>query len=178
MKSCQIFNHKCFLGFFNVILLVSKSAVMISQVKRLNFLIFKFCGIVVLMTGFYLFTDNKRLLLSSLLIVSPDETNPLKNLKHPLFLYVAFSLTILGMIIISISFIGCCISLLNVNNHCCLLAMYFVMILLLLLVKFAVCIVITIWPKFLGLKLNATESVKVLQGKYGVPGFEKYTVGM
>jgi hypothetical protein len=84
-------------GIFQHYFAGKENSAMINEVKQLNFVTFQFCGILVLMTGFYLFTDNRRLLLSSLLIVSPDESNPLKNLKHPLFLYVAFSLTILGL---------------------------------------------------------------------------------
>lgn len=128
-----------------------------------------------LLTGFYLFTDKKRLLLSSLVIISNDDSNPLKDLSHPLFLYVACGLTILGMLIISITFIGYWVTLLN---NCCLLTFYFFMVLLLLLIKFGICIVITVWPQSLGLKMNGTEMVRILQGSYGVPGSEKYTVAM
>lgn len=128
-----------------------------------------------LLTGFYLFTDNKRIILSSLLIVKADDANPLKDLKHPLFIYIAFVMTIFGMIIVSVSFLGYWTSLLS--NYC-LLTSYFVMVLLLLLFKFSVCVVITIWPQCLGLNLNATEMVKILQGSYGVPGYEQYTVAM
>jgi Tetraspanin family len=127
------------------------------------------------MTGFYLFTDKKRMLLSSLVVVTPDEANPLRNLKYPLFLYVAFTLTVLGMLIVSISFVGYWTALLN---NCCLLSTYFVMVLLLLMIKFALCIIITIWPQSLGLNLNVTEMVKILQGSYGVPGLEQYSVAL
>lgn len=130
---------------------------------------------MVLATGLFLFTDKKRLLLSSLLLVTPDEANPLRDLKYPLFLYVACALTILGMFIVIVTFIGYWTAMLN---NCCLLTFYFVLILMLLLFKFAVCIVIAIWPQCLGLNTNATEMVKVLQGSYGVPGMEQYTVAM
>lgn len=151
-----------------------------SQVRSIRILIFpdfffQLCGVVVLMTGFYLFTDKKRMLLSSLVVVNPDEANPLRDLKFPLFLYVAFILTVLGMLIVSISFVGYWTALLN---NCCLLSTYFVMVLFLLLIKFALCIVITIWPQSLGLNLNVTEMVKILQGSYGVPGLEQYTVAL
>lgn len=115
------------------------------------------------------------MLLSSLLIVMPDMESPLRDLNHPLFVYVAFVLVVAGMIIISVSILGYWTSMLN---NCCLLASYFVMVLFLLMVKFSVCIVITIWPQCLGLNLNATEMVKILQAKYGVPGYEQYTVAM
>lgn len=128
-----------------------------------------------LLTGFYLFTDNKRLLLSSLLIVADNGDYPLKDMNYPLFLYVAFMLTVMGMLMVSITFIGYWTSLLN---SWCLLSLYFVLVLFLLLIKFAVCIVITLWPQFLGLNLNATEMVKIMQGSYGVPGSEHYTVAM
>lgn len=128
------------------------------------------------MTGFYLFTDKKRLLLSSLLIVTQDEANPLKDLKYPLFLYVACTLTIFGMIIISfVLFVGCWTSFMN---NCCLLSTYFIMILSLLLTKFAICVIIAMWPQCLGLNVSVTEMVRVMQGSYGVPGFEQYTVAM
>lgn len=126
------------------------------------------------MTGFYLFADKKRLLLSSLLNLATDDAN-LKDLEHPVLVYVASILVILGMMIITISFIGFWTTFFN---NCCLLSFYFIMIMFLVLLKFFFCIVITVWPQFLGMKLNATEMVKILQGKYGVPGFEKYTVAM
>lgn len=128
-----------------------------------------------MLSGFYLFTDNKRVLLSSLLIVTPDESNPFGDLKHPLFIYVACVLTVFGMLIVSISFVGYWTALLN---NCCLLASYFIMVLLLLVLKFSVCIIITIWPQSLGLNFNGTEMVRALQGSYGVPGFEQYSIAL
>lgn len=136
---------------------------------------FKCCGVVVMLSGFYLFTDSKRVLLSSLLIVTPDDTNPFGDLKHPLFIYVACVLTVFGMLIVSISFVGYWTALLN---NCCLLASYFIMVLFLLVVKFSVCIIITIWPQSLGLNFNGTEMVRTLQGSYGVPGFEQYSIAL
>jgi Tetraspanin family len=133
------------------------------------------CGIVVLLVGFFLFTDKKRILLSSLLVVTSDESNILKNLRFPLFLYVAFMLIVFGMFIVSISLIGYWTALLN---NCCLLSAYFTLVLLLLLLKFALCIVITVYPQSLGLNMNVTEMVKILQGSYGVPGQEHYTVAL
>jgi Tetraspanin family len=133
------------------------------------------CGIVVVLTGFFLFTDKKRILLSSLLVVASDENNLLKDLRFPLFLYVAFMLIVVGMLIVSISFVGYWTALLN---NCCLLSTYFAFVLLLLLIKFALCIVITVYPQSLGLNLNVTEMVKILQGSYGVPGHEQYTVAL
>lgn len=128
-----------------------------------------------MLSGFYLFTDNKRVLLSSLLIVTPDDTNPFGDLKHPLFIYVACVLTAFGMLIVSISFVGYWTALLN---NCCLLASYFIMVLFLLVVKFSVCIIITIWPQSLGLNFNGTEMVRTLQGSYGVPGYEQYSIAL
>jgi hypothetical protein len=75
-----------------------KYAAKVSRVKQLNLLKFQLCGVVILLSGFYLFTDQKKLLMSSLLVISQDESNPLKDLKHPLFVYVACALTILGLI--------------------------------------------------------------------------------
>lgn len=76
------------------------------------------------------------------------------------------------MMIVTISFIGYWTAILN--NYC-LLTFYFIMVILLLISKFGVCAVIFLWPQYLGLNLNSTEMVKVLQEIYGVPGFESYT---
>lgn len=172
MKSCRIFNQRCFLGIFNLVLMVKAFT---ERKHENNCGVLQACGVVVLMTGFFLFTDNKRLLLSSLLIVALEESNPWRDPKYPLFLYVAFALTILGMVIVTITFLGYWTAMLN--NYC-LLTFYFVLVLMLLLFKFAVCIIITILPQCLGLNMNATEMVKVLQGSYGVPGMEQYTIAM
>ena len=95
MKSCRIFHRKCLLGLFNLVFMVKNiSPTLNSKIKVLKF---QFCGVVVLLTGFYLFTDQKKLLMSSLLTIDSDESNPLSDLKHPLFVYVAFSLTVLGL---------------------------------------------------------------------------------
>lgn len=47
------------------------------------------------------------------------------------------------------------------------------MVLLLLLIEFSVCLMITLWPQCLGLSLDASVMVKVLQAGYGVPGKEQ-----
>lgn len=128
---------------------------------------FQLSGIVVMISGFYLFTDNKRILLSSLLIISPNENNPFYELPEPLFFYIAFILTIFGIVIVSVSFLGFWTS--YIHNYC-LLTIYFLLVLGLLLVEFAICLVIILWPQSLGLNLDTTEMVRRLQGYYGVPG--------
>lgn len=45
--------------------------------------------------------------------------------------------------------------------------------LFLLLIEFSICLMITIWPQCLGLNLDETLMVKVLQANYGVPGKEQ-----
>ncbi len=130
-----------------------------------------------LAAGFYLFTDKKRLLLSKLLIIAPTENNetPFNNLPQPFFYYIAFVLTVAGFVIISISMMGCWSS--YVNTYC-VLTVHFLLILLLLVIEFGICVVVTIWPNCLGLNLNVTRMVKLLQGNYGVPGNEQFTVAM
>lgn len=44
---------------------------------------------------------------------------------------------------------------------------------MLLLIEFSVCLMITLWPQCLGLNLDASVMVKVLQAGYGVPGKEQ-----
>lgn len=50
---------------------------------------------------------------------------------------------------------------------------YFLVVMLLLLIEFSVCLMITLWPQCLGLNLDASIMVKVLQAGYGVPGKEQ-----
>ena len=128
-----------------------------------------------MISGFYLFTDNKRILLSSLLIISPNENNPFYELPEPLFFYIAFILTIFGIIIVSVSFLGFWTS--YIHNYC-LLTIYFLLVLGLLLIEFAICLVIILWPQCLGLNLDTTEMVRRLQGYYGVPGTDYIIINM
>lgn len=50
---------------------------------------------------------------------------------------------------------------------------YFLVVMLLLLIEFSACLMITLWPQCLGLNLDASVMVKVLQAGYGVPGNEQ-----
>lgn len=50
---------------------------------------------------------------------------------------------------------------------------YFLVVLLLLLIEFSICLMITLWPQCLGLNLDASVMVRVLQAGYGVPGKEQ-----
>lgn len=124
-------------------------------------------GLSIIFIGFYLFSDQKRYLLSTLLVIDDHFFN---SLTYPLLYYVAFAFTILGMIISSISLIGYWTSC--VANYP-LLFVYFLLIILLLVFQFCACAVIITWPQFLGLNVNATQMVRVLQGNYGVPNHEQ-----
>ncbi|XP_035789020.1 CD151 antigen-like [Anopheles albimanus] len=156
MKLSKVFNHKFVLGSCN--------------------LIFMLCGIVLLSTGFYLFTDSPRILLSRLLISATEQhRTPLSELEQPLFHYVAFGLTSAGLVAIIASLLGCWATCMNTY---CVLTMYFLIILSLLIAEFGVCLMITAWPQCLGLNLNETAMVKALQGSYGVPGHEQFTAAM
>lgn len=55
---------------------------------------------------------------------------------------------------------------------------YFLIVLFLLIIEFGVCLLITLWPQCLGLNLDESIMVKVLQGSYGVPGKEQLTAAM
>ncbi|XP_052861344.1 CD151 antigen [Anopheles cruzii] len=156
MKLGSVFNHKFVLGSCNFI--------------------FMLCGITLLSTGFYLFTDSPRILLSRLLISATDQhRTPLSELEQPLFYYVAFGLTTAGLVAIIASLLGCWATCMNTY---CVLTMYFLIILALLIAEFGVCLMITAWPQCLGLNLNETAMVKALQGSYGVPGHEQFTAAM
>jgi hypothetical protein len=132
------------------------------------------CGVAILFVGFHLFTDNKRLLLTSLLVV---DDHPLQSfdLSYPLLFYVAFVLTIIGMVIAFVSFIGFWTACMTSYP---LLTVYFLLIIMLLLLQFIGCAAIITWPQFLGLNVNATQMVRILQGNYGVPNHEQWTIAM
>uniref|UniRef100_U5EX76 Putative tetraspanin n=1 Tax=Corethrella appendiculata TaxID=1370023 RepID=U5EX76_9DIPT len=157
MKLSKIFNHKFVLGSCNFIFLL--------------------CGITLVSTGFYLFTDGPRVLLSRLLITSSDHSHksPLTELPQPLFYYVAFGLTAAGLVAVLAAMLGCWASCMNTY---CVLSIYFVIILSLLVIEFGVCLMITAWPACLGLNLDENIMVKALQGSYGVPGQEQFTAAM
>lgn len=55
---------------------------------------------------------------------------------------------------------------------------YFLVVLILLLLEFSCCLLVTMWPQCLGLTLDETLMVKVLQGSYGVPGKEQLTAAI
>lgn len=61
----------------------------------------------------------------------------------------------------------------NFSLFFCSIIQYFLVVLMLLLIEFGVCLMITLWPQCLGLNLDETIMVKVLQGGYGVPGKEQ-----
>ncbi|XP_053687450.1 CD151 antigen [Sabethes cyaneus] len=156
MKLSKIFNHKFVLGSCN--------------------LIFMLCGVTLLATGFYMFTDAPRILLSRLLISTTEQhRTALSELEQPLFYYVALGLTIAGLVAITASLLGCWASCMNTY---CILTIYFLIILCLLIAEFGVCLMITAWPQCLGLNLDETAMVKALQGSYGVPGYEQFTAAM
>lgn len=67
----------------------------------------------------------------------------------------------------------CWIFPLDSDTHLFLEFQYFLVVLLLLLIEFSACLMIAVWPQCLGLNLDASIMVKVLQGGYGVPGKEQ-----
>lgn len=61
------------------------------------------CGLSLLLSGFYLYTDVNRILLSRLVGASSDK---LVNLPHPFFYYIALGLAAAGLVAIFASIIG------------------------------------------------------------------------
>lgn len=76
---------------------------------------FKACGLALLVAGFLLFIDSKRILLSRL-VGATSET--LLNLPHPFFYYIALGLAVAGLFAIFASFLGWWASCLN--SYCVL----------------------------------------------------------
>lgn len=64
------------------------------------------CGVVLLITGFYLFLDGERVLLSRLLVAANDKS-PIAALEQPLFYYISLGLIASGLVIITIALMGC-----------------------------------------------------------------------
>ncbi|XP_031621006.1 uncharacterized protein LOC116339326, partial [Contarinia nasturtii] len=87
----------------------------------------------------------------------------LSNLPHPFFYYLALLIAAVGLVVIFVSLIGwwtifwC--------NYCNL-SIYFLVVLLLFESTF--CSMVTVWPKCVGLQLNESLMVKILQNSYGV----------
>ncbi|XP_055838953.1 uncharacterized protein LOC129906975 isoform X2 [Episyrphus balteatus] len=130
------------------------------------------CGGFLIFGGFYIFTDTKRILLSRLLTSTSDQFN---SLPQPLFYYISFGLAAAGTIAVLASIIGFWASCLNTYWF---LGFYFSAVALLLLAESVVCLALTLWPHCLGISLDAIEMVKALQGNYGIPGKEQFTIAM
>lgn len=130
------------------------------------------CGTILIVSGFYLFSDTKRILLSRLLAATSEHLN---DLPEPLFYYISVGLAVAGLIAILAAMMGFWASCLN--TYCCL-SFYFLTVVVLLLAESVVCLAITLWPHCLGISLDENKMVKALQGNYGVPGKEQFTNAM
>ncbi|XP_053966319.1 tetraspanin-11 [Anastrepha ludens] len=135
-------------------------------------LLFLLCGMTLIVSGFYLFTDSKRILLSRLLAATSEKLN---NLPQPLFYYISVGLTVAGLVAVLAAITGFWASCLH--TYCCL-SLYFLAVVVLLLAESMVCLAITLWPHCLGISLDESKMVKTLQGNYGVPGKEQFTIAM
>ncbi|XP_067627009.1 tetraspanin-11 [Eurosta solidaginis] len=135
-------------------------------------LLFLCCGLTLLISGFYLFTDPKRILLSRLLAATSEQ---LDNLPQPLFYYISIGLAVAGLLAVLAAIAGFWASCLH--TYCCL-SLYFLAVVVLLLAESMVCLAITLWPHCLGISLDETKMVKALQANYGVPGKEQFTIAM
>ncbi|XP_017472020.1 PREDICTED: tetraspanin-11 [Rhagoletis zephyria] len=135
-------------------------------------LLFLFCGVTLVVSGFYLFTDSKRILLSRLLAATSEQLN---DLPQPLFYYIAIGFALAGLVAVLSAIAGFWASCLH--TYCCL-SLYFLAVIVLLLAESMVCLAITLWPHCLGITLDESKMVKALQGNYGVPGKEQFTIAM
>lgn len=124
------------------------------------------------MAGCYLYTDNKRILLSRLL-AAPSEQ--LSSLPQPLLYYIALGLAVAGFVAVLASVLGFWASCLHTY---CFLSVYFLSVVVLLLAESIICLAITLWPHCLGISLDEAQMVKALQRNYGVPGQEQFTNAM
>ncbi|XP_055310872.1 tetraspanin-11 isoform X2 [Sitodiplosis mosellana] len=133
----------------------------------------KACGFALLSAGFKLFTDSNRILLSRV-IAANSET--LSSLQHPFFYYIALGLAGAGLIAIFISLIGWW-AITCLSNYF-VLSIYFLIVLCWLLVEFSFCSMAAVWPQCIGLSLDESLMVKMLQSSYGVPGKEQLTASI
>ncbi|XP_011184645.1 tetraspanin-11 isoform X1 [Zeugodacus cucurbitae] len=135
-------------------------------------LIFLFCGVMLVVFGFYLINDSKRILLSRLLVTTSEQLN---SLPQPLFYYISIAIPVAGCVAVFIALLGYWAS--YQQTYCCL-SLYFSSVIVLLLAESLVCLAITLWPHCLGISLDESKMVKALQGNYGVPGKEQFTNAM
>lgn len=122
--------------------------------------------------GFYLFNDSKRILLSRLLVITNEQLN---SLPQPLFYYISIGVPVAGCVAVLVAMVGFWASCLH--TYCCL-SLYFSSVVVLLLAELLACLAITLWPDCLGISLDESKMVKILQGNYGVPGKEQFTNAM
>ncbi|XP_034478740.1 uncharacterized protein LOC117784981 [Drosophila innubila] len=148
----RCFNHKFVLNFCNLLLLL--------------------CGMLLIVAGCYLFTDNKRILLSRLLAAPSEQLN---SLPQPLLYYISLGLAIAGFVAVLASMLGFWASCLHTY---CFLSVYFLSVVVLLLAESVICLAITLWPHCLGISLDEGQMIKALQRNYGVPGQEQFTNAM
>ncbi|XP_020716621.1 CD151 antigen isoform X1 [Ceratitis capitata] len=129
----------------------------------------EFCGIILVSSGLYLFNDPKRILLSRLLAATSEQLN---NLPQPLFYYISIGLTVVGLLVVIAALVGFWASCLD-TYYC--LGFYFLAVVILFLTESMICLAIILWPHCLGITLDESKMVKILQGFYGVPGKEQLT---
>ncbi|XP_020816011.1 uncharacterized protein LOC110190045 [Drosophila serrata] len=135
-------------------------------------LLFLICGLLLILSGCYLYSDNKRVLLSRMLAASSDR---LSSLSHPLLHYVALGVAIAGFVAVLAAVVGFWASCLHTY---CILSVYFFSVVVLLLTESVMCLAITLWPHCLGISLDEGQMVRSLQSNYGVPGQELFTNAM
>ncbi|KAH8335115.1 hypothetical protein KR074_009696, partial [Drosophila pseudoananassae] len=135
-------------------------------------LLFQICGLLLIASGCYLYSDGKRVLLSRLFVASSDRLN---SLPQPLLHYIALGVASAGLIAVLAAVVGCWANCLHTYLFHCI---YFLSVVVLLLTESVVCLAITLWPHCLGISLDESQMVRALQEHYGVPGQEQFTNAM
>ncbi|KAH8379004.1 hypothetical protein KR009_002578 [Drosophila setifemur] len=148
----RFFNYKFMLNIFNLLFLI--------------------CGVLLVVSGCYLYSDTKRVLLSRLLAASSDR---LSSLPQPLLFYIALGVVVAGFVAVLAAVVGFWASCLHTY---CFLSVYFLSVVVLLLAESVVCLAISLWPHCLGISLDESQMVRALQAHYGVPGQEQFTNAM
>lgn len=136
------------------------------------FFVLQICGLLLILSGFYLFSDNKRVLLSKMLAASSDR---LISLSYPLLYYIALGVVIAGFVAVLAAVVGFWATCLHTY---CILSVYFFSVVVLLLTESVMCLAITLWPHCLGISLDESQMVRSLKNNYGVPGQELFTNAM
>ncbi|XP_018914644.2 CD151 antigen [Bemisia tabaci] len=129
-------------------------------------LLYLLCGLLLITGGILLLSNTHYILISRL--IQPSSV-------QPIFYYVALVLMSIGLVIVSISILGCWAT--HLDNYC-FLAFYLFALLVLLLAESVIGILTVIFPEYLGVNLSRDALMSLWQRTYGVPGKEQFTASI